>query len=240
MQLSSPTISQTETRSKIINVAARLLQDQGPGAVTTRGVAQAAGVQAPAIYRLFGDKDGLLDAVAEHVMNTFVSAKAETVRTAEADDIDPLEDLRAGWQMQIEFGLSNPMLFQLLSDPARVQQSLAARSGRRVLEARVHRIAATGALQVSEERAVGMIQAAGIGAIQTILATPLEHRDLGLAEAMYDAVLRQVIVDVPKRAPNDSLTIAVAFKAIAPQLDALSEAERQLLIEWIDRAIQAE
>ncbi|WP_338419811.1 TetR family transcriptional regulator [Streptomyces klenkii] len=33
--------------------------------MTTRAVAAAAGVQAPAIYRLFGDKDGLLEAVAE-------------------------------------------------------------------------------------------------------------------------------------------------------------------------------
>ena len=57
----------------------RLLRDEGPGAVTTRGVAQAAGVQAPAIYRLFGDKDGLLEAVAESVMSSFVAAKASVV-----------------------------------------------------------------------------------------------------------------------------------------------------------------
>ncbi|MDQ2795770.1 MAG: TetR/AcrR family transcriptional regulator, partial [Actinomycetota bacterium] len=47
----------------MIDVAARLLQEEGPAAVTTRGVALAAGVQAPAVYRLFGDKDGLLEAV---------------------------------------------------------------------------------------------------------------------------------------------------------------------------------
>jgi hypothetical protein len=38
-------------RARIIDAAARLLQEQGPAAVTTHGVAQAAGVQAPAIYR---------------------------------------------------------------------------------------------------------------------------------------------------------------------------------------------
>jgi len=61
-------------RARIIDAAARLLQEQGPTAVTTHGVAQAAGVQAPAIYRLFGDKNGLPEAVAEHVMATYVSA----------------------------------------------------------------------------------------------------------------------------------------------------------------------
>jgi AcrR family transcriptional regulator len=57
-----------DVRSRIIDVAARLLPDEGPTAVTTRGVAEQAGVQAPMIYRLFGDKDGLLEAVAEHMM----------------------------------------------------------------------------------------------------------------------------------------------------------------------------
>ena len=51
-----------------MEVAARLLREQGAAAVTTRAVAMAAGVQAPTIYRLFGDKDGLLDAVAEYVL----------------------------------------------------------------------------------------------------------------------------------------------------------------------------
>ncbi|MGI8416298.1 MAG: TetR family transcriptional regulator, partial [Nakamurella sp.] len=65
-----------------------------------RGVAEAAGLQAPTLYRLFGDKDGLLDAVAEHVMATYVSVKAAIVEAATADDADPLDDLRAGWEMR--------------------------------------------------------------------------------------------------------------------------------------------
>ena len=74
-----------DTRARIIDVAARLLQEQGPAAVTTRGVAEAAGVQAPAIYRFFGDKDGLLEAVAEHVMATYVSAKAAIVQSTSSE-----------------------------------------------------------------------------------------------------------------------------------------------------------
>ena len=85
------------TRARIVDVAARLLREQGPGAVTTRGVAEAAGVQAPTIYRLFGDKAGLLEAVAEHVMATYVSAKTEIADSASARDVPPVEDLRAAW-----------------------------------------------------------------------------------------------------------------------------------------------
>ena len=233
------TNSRADTRSRIVDVAARLLLEQGPAAVTTRGVAESAGVQAPAIYRLFGDKDGLLDAVAEHVMATYVSAKAETVRAASSAHVDALEDLRAGWEMQIDFGVANPAIFRLLSDPDRVRQSLAARSGRDVLASRVHRVAMTGRLRVSEQRCIDLIQAAGIGTIQTLLSTPLERRDPGLADAMYQAVLGQILTDVPPGADSAPTATTVAFRAIAPRLDMLSEAERLLLIEWLDRAIDA-
>lgn len=228
---------QHDTRAKIVDVAARLLREQGPAAVTTRGVAEAAGVQAPAIYRLFGDKDGLLEAVAEHVMATQVSAKAAIVAAASADDVDPLEDLRAGWRAQIEFGLANPSLFRLLSDPDRVRHSPAAHSGRQVLEARIRRVAATGRLRVSEQRAADLIQAAGTGVIQTLLAAPPERRDVGLAEHMYEAVLRQILKDAPGPADDGPLSAVVAFRAVAPTLGVLSEGERRLLTEWLDRAV---
>ena len=173
--------SRSDTRSRIVAVAARLLQEQGPPAVTTRGVAEAAGVQAPTIYRLFGDKDGLLDAVAEHALATQVTARAAIVQAASADDVDPLEDLRAGWESQIAFGVANPGIFRLLSDPDRVASSPAAQSGRRVLAARIHRVAAIGRLRVPERRAVDVFQAAATGTIQTLLATLAEQRDPGLA-----------------------------------------------------------
>jgi AcrR family transcriptional regulator len=229
--------SRAGTRSRIVDVAARLLREEGPAAVTTRGVAEGAGVQAPVIYRLFGDKDGLLEAVAEHVMAAFVSAKAEDVKAASAADVDPLDDLRAGWAMQIDFGVANPALFRLLSDPDRALRSPAARSGRQVLESRVHRVAAAGRLRVSERRAVGLIQAAGIGAIQTLLSTPPDQRDPGLAESLFQAILGQILAEAPAIPGGGPIAAAVAFRAIAPRLDMLSEAERQLLADWLDRAI---
>lgn len=238
----------SHTRSKVVEVAARLLREHGPAAVTTRGVAEAAGVQAPTLYRLFGDKNGLLEAVAEHVMAAYVSVKTATVEAAAAADVDPLDDLRAGWRRQIEFGVGNPTLFRLLSDPGRVVHSPAARSGRRVLESRVHRIAVTGRLRVGEQRAVDLLQAAGIGATQTLLSTPAEHRDAGLADAMFDAVLGHVLTDGPERPGSGSaaawvgggsMATVVALRAVAPGLDVLSVAERQLLTEWLDRAIDA-
>jgi AcrR family transcriptional regulator len=237
--MSGPTDKRSTTQAKIIDAAARLLREYGPAAVTTRRVAEQAGVQPPAIYRLFGDKDGLLEAVAEHVMAAFASSKAAIAQAASADNIDPLDDLRAGWQSQIEFGVANPALFRLLSDPTRVARSPGAQSGQRVLEARVHRVATAGRLRVSEGRAVGMIQAAGIGVIQTLLATPPQHHDPDLADAMYDAVLAQILTDAPELPESGPMATAVTFRAIAPELTMLSDAERKLLDDWLARVVSA-
>jgi AcrR family transcriptional regulator len=233
--MTTATGTRSDTRSRIVEVAAHLLRDQGPAAVTTRGVAEAAGVQAPAIYRLFGDKDGLLEAVAEHVLATHVAAKAAIVQSASVEDVDPLEDLRAGWRAQIDFGLANPAVFRLLSDPDRALRSPAAGAGKRVLESRVHRIAATGRLRVSERHAVALVHAAGVGAVQTLLATPPGQRDPELAESLYEAVLRQVLTDTPRPPGDGPVATAVALRAVASRLDVLSDAEQRLLVEWLDR-----
>ncbi|UQU66528.1 TetR/AcrR family transcriptional regulator [Couchioplanes caeruleus] len=219
-----------KTRTHIVEAAAQLLREQGAGALTTRAVAQAAGMQAPTIYRFFADKDALLDAVAEHVFATYVAAKS-----AAGDDDDPIAGLRAGWQRHIEFGLANAALFGLLTDPTRGGPSPAAAAGLEVLRARVHRVAAIGRLRVPERRAVELIHAAGTGAVLTLLATAPEQRDPGLADAMYDAVTRAILTDVPALPAADAAGAAVAFRAYVPELPQLTGTERALLAEWLDR-----
>ncbi|GGG19807.1 TetR family transcriptional regulator [Rhodococcoides trifolii] len=228
-----------DTRATIVEVAARLLSEGGSGAVTTRRVADEAGVQAPTIYRLFGDKDGLLDAVAEHVMATYVSAKAEIVEAASHDQVDPVEDLRRGWDAQIDFGVANPTLFTLLSNPDRRSRSVATQSGLDVLAARVRRVAAAGRLRVSEQRAVDMIHAAGTGTILSILSSPPDARDPELATQMLDAVLATVLTDGTVSTDTRHVSAAIALTAVASELPALSRAEQQLLAEWLSRVVDA-
>jgi AcrR family transcriptional regulator len=205
-----------ETRANIVEVAARLLGDRDSAAVTIRAVAQAAGLQPPAIYRFFADKDALIDAVAEHVFSTYVAGKAPD-ETAE-----PVADLRAGWDAHIAFGLANAPLFGLLIDPRRIAGPAAA-AGLEVLRARVHRVAATGRLRISERRAVELVHAAGTGAVLTLLAVPPGEREPGLADTMYQAVLHAILTDAP--VPDAAET----------DLSKLTAAERALLAEWLER-----
>ncbi|WP_306210983.1 TetR/AcrR family transcriptional regulator, partial [Actinoplanes sp. RD1] len=200
-------------------------------AVTTRAVAQAAALQPPAIYRLFEDKDALLDAVAEHVFATYVAGKQQAPR---ADD--PVADLRAGWETNIGFALANPGVYGLLTDVSRGSRSPAFQAGTQVLRDKIHRIAAAGRLRVSERRAVEMIQAAGTGAILILLATAPEERDSRLTDAVYDAVTRAILTDEPALDPAGPTAAVVAFRTVVPQLGTLTEAERALLLQWLDRA----
>ncbi|MTD52675.1 TetR family transcriptional regulator [Amycolatopsis sp. RM579] len=223
--------SRQQTRERIVEVAARLLREKGPHAVTTRAVAQAADMQAPTIYRFFDDKDALLDAVAEHVLATYVAGK-----TLAEDNGDPVADLRAGWDTHIGFGLANPAVFGLLTDPGRGGSSPATAAGLEVLRARVRRVAAAGRLRVAERRAVEIIHAAGVGVVLTLLSAPSEDRHLDLADAMYDAVTRSILTDQPPLPEDGTTAAALAFRALAPKLPMLSDAERALLSEWLDRA----
>lgn len=222
-----------ETRAQLVEVAARLLKDQGPAAVTTRAVAHAAGAQAPTIYRLFGDKDRLLDAVAEHVFATYVAEKAVTAGSA-----DPIADLRAGWDTHIGFGLANAALFGLLIDPTR-HTSPAVAAGLEVLRTRVHRVAAIGRLRVAESRAVELIHATGTGAVLTLLSQPPQARDLGIADALYDALTQAILTGTPALAEDSTTAAAVAFRTVVPELPGLTETERLLMSEWLERATSA-
>lgn len=221
------------SRAVIVEAAAGLLHEHGLQAVTTRAVAQAAGVQAPTIYRLFGDKDGLVEAVAEHVMAAYVQGT-----TAPTDD-DPVADLRAAWQVHVHFGLDNPEIYGLLTAPRRSAVSPAMARGIDVLRARVRRLGAAGLLRVDEERAVQMVHATGTGTVLALLGTPAGTRDPGLADAVFEGLRRSILAAAPAVADTSTSGVATAFRARVPDLPGLTGAERALMTEWVSRSLTA-
>ncbi|MEU8256827.1 TetR/AcrR family transcriptional regulator [Micromonospora inaquosa] len=225
--------SRDDVRSGIVAAATQLLREKGANAVTTRAVAQAAGVQAPTIYRLFGDKDGLIDAVAEHVMASYVSGKS----AADVATRDPVADLRSGWRTHVEFGLTNPELYALIAARGSRTPSPATVAGLDVLRRRVRRLAAAGLLRVDEQRALLMIHSAGNGTILTLLGMPADQRDLGLGEAMLDAVLTSILSTTPATPDTTTNAVAVTFATVLPDLPGLTDAERALMAEWLHRSL---
>lgn len=215
------------SRESIVRAAARLLDDGGAAAVTTRAVAHAAGVQAPTIYRLFGDKDGLINAVAEHVMASYVADTGAAVGAA----ADPVADLADAWRAHIAFGLAHPTLYVLLADPRR--PSPAGVDGLVVLRSRIHRVAEAGMLAVPEDRAVELVHAVGTGTVLTMLSAPAAHH---LRDTAWDAVAAAILTEHRAPSPDDPTAAVVAFRTVVPRLPGLSEAERTLMDEWLARS----
>ena len=225
-----PVSSRDRTRAQLVEVAAHLLATEGPDAVTTRSVALAAGVQAPAIYRLFGDKNGLLDAVVEHGFATYVGQKHLD------PDADPVESLHAGWELHVGFGLANPELFRLMHTALRTPDGRAvAATGVGVLQARVHQVAQAGRLRVTERRAVDLIRAAGTGVVFTLIDQAAAERDDTLADTAWESVCTTILIEASNGADAGPAAAAVTLRAALPELTALTAAERTLLGDWLDR-----
>ncbi|WAS91775.1 TetR/AcrR family transcriptional regulator [Nannocystis punicea] len=217
-----------DPRTRILAATLQLLATGGRDAVTTRAVAAAAGVQAPTLYRLFGDKRGLLDAVAAHGYASYLREKQARVPIA-----DPVEDLRAGWDLHIAFGLANPAIYTLMADPA--LRLTAGDEGRQVLAQSIRRIAAAGRLRVREPHAAELVHAAGLGTVLALLERRPEDRDLDLSASAREAVIAAITTGTPVVQAPTPAAAAIALRAVLDDAAPLSQAERALLGEWLGR-----
>ncbi|GAB3228188.1 TetR/AcrR family transcriptional regulator [Glycomyces halotolerans] len=224
-----------EVRQRIVDAAAKLLESHGRDGVTTRAVSAAAGVQPPTIYRLFHDMSGLLDAVAASGFESYLAEK-HGLRLTD----DPVDDLRAGWDLHVRFGLEHPGHYLLMygrPDPAR--QTEATQLAMRRLLLLVERVAEAGRLAVSVLTAARMIRAAGTGVTLSLIGTPPEDRDPDLSRRLREATIG-AITGAPAAEAPDFAARAAGLKAVLGDAEHLvSAGERALLGELLDRLADA-
>ncbi|WP_407541829.1 TetR/AcrR family transcriptional regulator (plasmid) [Deinococcus radiomollis] len=223
-------------QERVLDAAILLLSREGRDALTTRSVAAAAGVQAPTLYRLFGDKRGLLDAVAAYGYAAYLKGKQKRVPGG-----DPLDDLRAGWDQHVEFGLTHPAVYTLMvGDPRPDDPSPADAAGRVHLQQKVRALALAGRLKVSEERATALMHASCSGLVLTLISMPEDRRDPGLSALARESVMAAIATGsegdtLPAKFPVGLAGAAVTLKAVLPGNGPLTPGERALLGELLDR-----
>ena len=88
---------------EIVEAAARLLEEGGPGAVTMQAVAQAVGVKAPSLYKRVRDREALLGLVGAAAADD-LTARLEAASRG-------LDDLLVAFRA---FGRGRPEAFRLL------------------------------------------------------------------------------------------------------------------------------
>jgi AcrR family transcriptional regulator len=222
-------------RDRILKAALALLAKQGRDALTTRNVAEAAKVQPPVLYRIFGDKTALLDAVAAYGFTAYLAKKHPPEPNG-----DPVQALRAGWDLHVEFGLANPELYLLMyANPQPEAKSLAACQAFEMLGEHMQRVAAAGRLRVSVTRACSLYHAAALGVVMSLLANVPEQRDLSLSSTARDHALTGITTDASAGSTPTIVVSANQLRALLTQsrkgTSILTDAERLLLSEWLLR-----
>ena len=220
------------TRSLIIEAAAELIAQSPSGDVSTRAVCEAAGVQQPVLYRLFGDKDGLLAATVDHVWDQYLETKRAAEKSA-----DPLQDLLAGWNSHVAFALAHPNAYKLMFAPALRSMPEAAQEALRILRAVLERLAAQGRMRIAPEIAARMIMTATTGVALGLIMRPALYPDTALSTQVRDAMVQAILLDpAADTAPDDAR--AAAATTLLSSLDDLTpqpftSAESALLGQWL-------
>lgn len=174
----------------VVRAAAELLRTGGIDAVSTRAVAAAAGVQPPFIYRQFGNKQGLLDAVSSFVFDEYLRHKRSVV----ASSVDPLHDLEMLWDVHVEFGLTYPHCYLLgYVRPGRTDAATRGAKTRQLLVELVTRLGEQGRLRVSVERAADLLYSAALGVVVTLIPVRPEERDLRISHLARENALATIL-----------------------------------------------
>ncbi|TDC71898.1 TetR/AcrR family transcriptional regulator [Actinomadura sp. GC306] len=221
-----------DTRDRILRAAARLLAEGDGEPVSTRAVCTAAGVGAPTLYHHFGDKRGLFDAVAAYGFGRYLASKRAQESTG-----DPVEDLRRGWDLHIEYGRTNPAFYTLMYGTSRTPPI--AGEAHRILLGLLDAVARAGRLRVPVGTAARMIHAAGVGVTLALIAGEGDgEADDELSERTREAIL--AAVTVPADGQDGAGSTAAGAGALRAALAAdpparLSASEAALLGEWLDR-----
>ena len=97
----------TSRRVQIVEAGRRILEDQGPEALSMRNVAAEIGIRAPSLYEHIADKRALESAIIA------VGLSEQGVALAEALDssADPLTEMMAGWR---QWALAHPHVYRLI------------------------------------------------------------------------------------------------------------------------------
>ncbi len=106
-----------DLRNALVDAARRLLEAEGPSALSLRAVAREAGVSPAAPYHHFKDKAELLDAVAHEGWHTLNTQMAQ----AKSEDGGALTGLGITY---VCFAHENPALYRVMYDAVREKEAL--------------------------------------------------------------------------------------------------------------------
>lgn len=110
-----------DRREQILGCALRLFAERGAGHVSTRQIAEAAGISQPTLYAHFPSADAIAD---ELCVRAFAALQARFAERLGAI-ADPWERLDLSGRTYIEFGLEHPDMYRIAFMPTRAEPDFA-------------------------------------------------------------------------------------------------------------------
>ena len=107
----APMVQLDSVGSVLLDAAGELLAAEGPGALTVRRIASAAGVSTMNVYSRFGGKDGVVDCLFIEGFRRLGTCMSSVVLTD-----DPITDIAACGMGYRKFAIDNPTLYSVMFD----------------------------------------------------------------------------------------------------------------------------
>jgi AcrR family transcriptional regulator len=220
-----------DTRKEMLRVAEAQLQASPERDISTRAVCDAVGVGAPVLYRLFGDKNGLLSAVVDRAFQRYLASK----RAQKLSD-DPVGDLYSTWDAHLSFALKNQAVYRIAYAPGLTAVPSGVEEARKLLVKRLIRCAEVGRLNTTPDEAAQIMMAACTGVALSLITQPQTFSHPALSHRVRDAVLRELLVDAGTEDRNGN-----GLKSVALQMAALiqtthtplTEPEVSMMLQWL-------
>ncbi len=111
--MARPRVHDDALRTRLLEVASRVVADGGPARLTVRDVAARAGTSASAVYALFGGREELLRAVGAEALRRFAAHLAAAPRSDDAQ-----ADLLALGLAYRASALDDPHFYRVMFDTA--------------------------------------------------------------------------------------------------------------------------
>lgn len=217
-----------DTRTRLLDAAADLIASAPGEEISLRAVCDGVGVKMPTLYHFFGSKQGLLDAVVVRGFDLYLAQKS-----AQETSGDPIQDLRAGWDTHVAFGLENPGFYTLMYGKVRPGHVPEGQSGPSAALLALTRAAAEqGRLVVPPDQAAAHVLVTNIGVTlrQIVLAAP----DPGLSAAVREGAIAAITGTTPsERADVARADIHRVLEHAVAHADVLGENETRLLAQWL-------
>lgn len=217
-----------DTRTRLLDAAADMIAAAPGEEVSLRAICAAVGVKMPTLYHFFGSKQGLLEAVIERGFDLYLAQKS----SAESSG-DPIQDIRAGWDAHVAFGLANPGFYTLMYGKVRPGYSPAPQARpSEILRTLTAQAAEQGRLSVPPDQAAAHILVTNIGVTlrQVVLAT----EDPALSVAVREGALA-AITGATGSAHSTREHINRVIEHANAHPGVLGPEETSLLTTWLGR-----